>query len=406
MEYIKLADLFEKPISGEWGIELKDGEDGVNVIRTTNFTNLGRLNLQDVVKRNIDVKKYLNKQLEYGDIIIEKSGGSPNQPVGRVVIFEENDKNIYFCNNFTSILRPKKNIVYSRYALYLLKDLYNKKKVLKYQNKTTGIINLKLNDYLNGTLVEIPNIEQQIKIVEVLDKAHYLIDMRKQQLDELELLVKSRFVEMFGDPIKNSKGWKCPKIEDVVANEKNAIKAGPFGSALKKEYYVDSGYKIYGQEQVIREDVDFGDYYITQEKYKELENCAIKSNDVLISLVGTYGKLLIIPEEFKAGIINPRLMKITFDKSKINTIYFKYFFQSESLKNKLSNNTHGGTMPILNVGIVRNIYIPLPPIELQTQFADFITQVDKLKFEMEKSLKELEDNFNSLMQKAFKGELF
>ena len=185
---------------------------------------------------------------------------------------------------------------------------------------------------------------------------------------------------MFGDPIKNSKGWKCPKIEDVVANEKNAIKAGPFGSALKKEYYVDSGYKIYGQEQVIREDVDFGDYYITQEKYKELENCAIKSNDVLISLVGTYGKLLIIPEEFKAGIINPRLMKITFDKSKINTIYFKYFFQSESLKNKLSNNTHGGTMPILNVGIVRNIYIPLPPIELQTQFADFITQVDKLKF--------------------------
>ena len=211
---------------------------------------------------------------------------------------------------------------------------------------------------------------------------------------------------MFGDPIKNSKGWKCPKIEDVVANEKNAIKAGPFGSALKKEYYVDSGYKIYGQEQVIREDVDFGDYYITQEKYKELENCAIKSNDVLISLVGTYGKLLIIPETFEAGIINPRLMKITFNKDIVNTIYFKYFFQSESLRNKLSDNTHGGTMPILNVGIVKNIHIPVPPIELQNQFADFVKQVDKLKSQMETSLKELEDNFNSLMQKAFKGELF
>lgn len=285
--------------------------------------------------------------------------------------------------------------------------LYYAIKTLDFTNTDRAVMGATLNkSKLNEIVIPYCDLNKQIKIVDTLDKAQHLIDLKMEQLELLDELVKSRFVEMFGDPIKNSKGWKCPKIEDVVANEKNAIKAGPFGSALKKEYYVDSGYKIYGQEQVIREDVDFGDYYITQEKYKELENCAIKSNDVLISLVGTYGKLLIIPEEFKAGIINPRLMKITFDKSKINTIYFKYFFQSESLKNKLSNNTHGGTMPILNVGIVRNIYIPLPPIELQNQFADFVTQVDKLKFEMEKSLKELEDNFNSLMQKAFKGELF
>ncbi|MDZ7540899.1 restriction endonuclease subunit S [Clostridium perfringens] len=185
---------------------------------------------------------------------------------------------------------------------------------------------------------------------------------------------------MFGDPVINPKGWKYPKIEEVVANEKNAIKAGPFGSALKKEYYIKSGYKIYGQEQVISGDINLGDYYISEEKYKELENYAIKSNDVLISLVGTYGKLLIVPTIFEAGIINPRLMKITFNSNLINTIYFKFFFQSESLRNRLSDNTHGGTMPILNVGIVRNINIPIPPIELQNQFADFVKQVDKLKF--------------------------
>lgn len=336
-------------------------------------------------------------QVDNGDILMPMIG-----TVGNPVLVDTKQK--FAIKNVALFKLSNNEVVMGKYFYYLLcSDIVKKQLEKSKRGGTQNFVSLK---NLRDLRIPIVELNKQEKIVTILDKSYELIKIRKKQLELLNELVKSRFVEMFGDPIKNSKGWKCPKIEDVVANEKNAIKAGPFGSALKKEYYVDSGYKIYGQEQVIREDVDFGDYYITQEKYKELENCAIKSNDVLISLVGTYGKLLIIPEEFKAGIINPRLMKITFDKSKINTIYFKYFFQSESLKNKLSNNTHGGTMPILNVGIVRNIYIPLPPIELQTQFADFITQVDKLKFEMEKSLKELEDNFNSLMQKAFKGELF
>ncbi|MDZ7546732.1 restriction endonuclease subunit S [Clostridium perfringens] len=376
---MKLKDIFEKPISGEWGKEVGEGEKGSKVIRTTNFTNIGRLDLSSIVERDIDSIKHENKKLKFGDIIIEKSGGSPTQPVGRVVIFEETNEDVYFCNNFTSILRPNKNIV-PKFGLYLLKNLYNKKKVLKFQNKTTGIINIKLNDYLNNTEITIPNLEVQNRIAEVLNKTQELIDKRKEQIESLDELVKSKFIEMFGDPVINPKGWKYPKIEEVVANEKNAIKAGPFGSALKKEYYIKSGYKIYGQEQVISGDINLGDYYISEEKYKELENYAIKSNDVLISLVGTYGKLLIVPTIFEAGIINPRLMKITFNSNLINTIYFKFFFQSESLRNRLSDNTHGGTMPILNVGIVRNINIPIPPIELQNQFADFVKQVDKLKF--------------------------
>lgn len=98
-----LADLFEKPISGEWGIEVTEGEKGVKVIRTTNFTSLGRLNLSKVVVRNIDTEKYKNKALRYGDIIIEKSGGSPTQPVGRVVVFEENTDEKYCFGIFVLI---------------------------------------------------------------------------------------------------------------------------------------------------------------------------------------------------------------------------------------------------------------------------------------------------------------
>lgn len=405
MEYIKLADLFEKPISGEWGIELKDGEDGVNVIRTTNFTNLGRLNLQDVVKRNIDVKKYLNKQLEYGDIIIEKSGGSPNQPVGRVVIFEENDKNIYFCNNFTSILRPKKNIVYSRYALYLLKDLYNKKKVLKYQNKTTGIINLKLNDYLNGTLVEIPNIEQQIKIVEVLDKAHYLIDMRKQQLDELELLVKSRFVEMFGDPVKNVMQWE--KILCKEATLKIGSGATPKGG---NSSYKDEGISLIRSMNVYNNNfVENNLAYIDDEQAEKLKNVEVKRNDVLLNITGaSVARCCIVPPKYIPARVNQHVSILRCEDTKILPIFLCYQFTNENYQRllwEIASNS-GATREAITKQQIENLEVIIPPIELQNQFADFVTKVDKLKFEMEKSLKELEDNFNSLMQKAFKGELF
>ena len=249
--------------------------------------------------------------------------------------------------------------------------------------------------------INLPDKEKQEDIVATLEKVSKIIALRKQELSKIDNLIKARFVEMFGDPIQNPKGWHLALIEDVVADEKNALKAGPFGSALKKEYYVKSGYKIYGQEQVISGDHTFGDYYIDEERYKSLENCAVKAGDVLISLVGTYGKLLIMPEDFEPGIINPRLMKITFDKEKVNPYYFKFFFQSEALKRALSENTHGGTMDILNLGIVRKIVMPLPPLELQNKFVSFVHQVNKSKVKIQKALDETQTLFDSLMQQYF-----
>ena len=250
-------------------------------------------------------------------------------------------------------------------------------------------------------LIPFPSIEKQAVIADILSKAANIIGTRQKELQKLDELIKARFVEMFGDPIQNPKGWDTPLIENLVANEKNALKAGPFGSALKKEYYVESGYKIYGQEQVISGDHTIGNYYIDKEHYKTLANCAVQAGDVLISLVGTYGKLLIIPDEFEPGIINPRLMKITFDKNKVNPLYFKFFFQSESLKRVLSENTHGGTMDILNLGIVRKISMPLPPLKLQNKFVSFVEQVDKSKIAVQNALEKAQLLFDSLMQEYF-----
>ena len=128
------------------------------------------------------------------------------------------------------------------------------------------------------------------------------------------------------------KGWKWVKITDLAEDDKHALKAGPFGSSLKKESYVEEGYKIYGQEQVIRGDAFYGDYYVDNVKYQELSANKVKPFDVLISLVGTVGKVLILPDNCIEGIINPRLIKISLNLKVYMPKFFKYYFESSSVK--------------------------------------------------------------------------
>ena len=257
---------------------------------------------------------------------------------------------------------------------------------------------------LGETSFPLPPLKEQKRIADILDKAAELISLRKQQIEKLDLLVKSKFIDMFGDPVTNPKGWNVRRIFEVVHSDKNALKAGPFGSSLKKEFYVRSGFKIYGQEQVISGNPSFGDYYIDERKYNELQSCSVKEGDVLISLVGTYGKLLIIPHDFEPGIINPRLMKISFDLTLVNVVYFKCFFMTESLMFFLKGQTHGGTMGILNLGIVKNIKLPVPPLPLQTEFATFVKKVEEQKSQMQTGLEKLELNYKALMVEFFEGE--
>ena len=140
-----LADFIEVSFPGEWGQEDKDGS-GVKVIRTTNFTNNGKLDLSDVVTRDIDSAKIEKKKLFKGDIILERSGGTNDNPVGRVVYFEEDG--VYLFNNFTQLLRCKEG-VNSLFIFYSLFNYYqmNKNVIRSMGNKTTGIQNLKMDRY-------------------------------------------------------------------------------------------------------------------------------------------------------------------------------------------------------------------------------------------------------------------
>jgi type I restriction enzyme, S subunit len=298
------------------------------------------------------------------------------------------------------VIRPIEGKTSSEWIFWFLR---NKNTRLLAEKNMTGSAGQKRvpKAFLENVLIPLPTLDNQEQIVHELSTISGLIILRKLQLEDLDQLNKSVFYEMFGDPVLNEKGWGKEKVERLVSAEPNSIKAGPFGSALKKENYVERGYKIYGQEQVIRNDITFGDYYINGQKYLELKNYAVKENDVLISLVGTYGKLLIIPHAFEPGIINPRLMKISFDQKLIDPRYFKRLFESERFKDVLATQSRGGTMDILNVGIVKNLEIIVPPIELQNQFAEIVTQIETQKALVKQSIDETQRLFDSLMSKYF-----
>lgn len=228
--------------------------------------------------------------------------------------------------------------------------------------------------------INLPPLKRQLEAVEKLALVDKQVVIAKTQLDKLDSLVKSRFIEMFGDPIRNPLRMSVSSVEELAAPIKNSMKAGPFGSALKKEVYAESGYKVYGQEQVISGDQFLGNYYIDKEKYEQLNSCKVMPGDVLISLVGTVGKVLILSEDCQPGIINPRLVKITFDKRKIFPEYFAIAFSLESVRSSLLGKAHGQTMNVLNLGMIKKLKLPVPPISRQKEYLNFVAQVDKSRF--------------------------
>ena len=198
--------------------------------------------------------------------------------------------------------------------------------------------------------------------------------------------------------------WTISGLEALGKRVKPAIKAGPFGSSLKKDSYVKEGYKVYGQEQVIRGDYLYGDYFIDERKFRDLESCAVGEGDILLSLVGTTGKLLVLPKGAPPGIINPRLIRLSFDEQKILPVFFKYLFQSVNVQNELSRLAQGGTMDVLNARILRMVKVQLPSVQEQRAIATALSDVDALITALDKLIAKKRAIKTAAMQQLLTGK--
>ena len=370
----KLIDITGKCISGEWGQDDNEGI-GIPVLRTTNFTNEGVINYNSVVTRQITKKDLSRKYLKMGDIIIEKSGGSDNQPVGRVVYFE-GEENKYLFNNFTGVLRVLDRRQWlPKYIFYALFANYQSGGTRSFENKTTGLHNLKTDSYISSFKIAEITVEDQEIIVRKLDEIIYLISLRKQQLSKLDELVKSRFIELFGDPITNSKCLPTNNLGKVLL-----LKAGDFTAAsdIAAEPTTENIYPCYGGNGIrgyVAEYNQEGSY----------------------SLIGRQGALSGNVQYATGKFKNTEHALLVTPLIEMNSIWLNHLLINLDLQRYQT----GAAQPGLSVKNLQEIPIIEVPKEDQNQFAAFVEQVDKSKLAIQRSLDRLETLKKALMQKYF-----
>lgn len=255
--------------------------------------------------------------------------------------------------------------------------------------------------YLKEVIIPVPSIEIQRKIVYTFDRISKIIDKRKEQIASCDEVIKSQFIEMFGDLIHNTKGWETVTLEKCA----DILTGNPF----KSQGYTDDNnqIKICGGLIITPNGIEWEKAnYWNRAEMEGLEKYYLNKDDIVLAMdrpwISNGLKIAMIKECDLPTVLIQRTARIR--AKGINQVFMYYTLKDNKFKYhcKLTETT----VPHIAMGDINNYEIPKPPVELQNQFASFVQQVNKLKFRMEQSLKELEANFDSLMQRAFKGELF
>lgn len=387
----RLGDVFELQITGEWGNECSENETGTKVLRTTNFTSEGIINYNDVVVRSISEAKIEKKKLHYGDIILEKSGGTEKTPVGRVVFcdeFIENDT--YLCNNFTQAMRVNKAIAVPKYVFYFMWNLHYSGKTDLLQNKTTGIRNLQVKAYLNEDFY-LPSLEEQRKIAAVLDKVSDLIAKRRQQLDKLDLLVKARFVEMFGDPVSNSYQFPVLSLPELGELGRGVSKHRPRNAPE----LLGGKYPLIQTGEIANSDLYIHSYENTYSEVGFQQSKMWKAGTLCITIAANIAKTAILSFDacFPDSVVGFSA------NEKTNNIFVHYWFSF--FQEILEAQAPESAQKNINLKILSELKVIVPDIEEQNCFADFVEQAEKTKTRIRESLTKLETLKKALMQEYF-----
>ena len=399
IERIELGDLALSGgmVDGPFGSDLKASEyvaSGVPIIRLQNIKPGLFIQKEIQFVSENKAKELSRHNYQPGDLVIAKLG----DPCGVAAVVPKSTSPGIIVADVVRF-RGDPSRVDHFFISYFLNSPAGRRQIDAMAKGTTRQ-RCNLSD-LKSIKIDLPPIEEQKRIAAILNKADSLLRKRQQAIRLAEDFLRASFLDMFGDPVTNPKGWQVVKLGELAKSDRYAIKAGPFGSALKKECYVSSGYRIYGQEQVIRDDLTFGDYYINEDKYRELESCKVESGDMLISLVGTFGKICIVPPEFEPGIINPRLMKVSFDPLKATPRFMKALLTSDSMVRKIESLSHGGTMGIVNVGIMKELEIPVPPVAIQIRFEEVQQKLATLKANYHAAEEQTTSAFSALQSQYF-----
>lgn len=249
--------------------------------------------------------------------------------------------------------------------------------------------------------IDVPPLEEQHRIADILDKVTDLINKRRAQLDKLDLLVKSRFIEMFGDLARADCPYRKYKLVDVCENSDD-IKCGPFGTQLSKDEYQDNGVALWEIPQINSYFSTKPTHFLTKEKAEQLKMFSIIPGDIVMSRKGNVGRCALFPSDFDNGVMHSDVLRIRIDKQRVNPCFMVYQLHfSRAVQHQIEMVSSGAIMAGVNVTKLKNIEVHLPDFALQESFCLFASKYDDLKNSINESLKYLEKARQSLMQKYF-----
>ena len=265
------------------------------------------------------------------------------------------------------------------------------------QQAIGGVIKyIKLGN-LTEAEIPIPSVAEQNEIVIKLNKASELITLRKEQLVKLDQLVKSRFIELFGDPVINSKGWPVCELSEYI----QFLTSGSRGWA---QYFTESGEYFITIKNVKNCRITLDDVqHVVPPDNAEAKRTRVHEGDLLISITADLGRTGVVTKEIAdyGGYINQHLTCIRLNKDAVRPLYVAYYMESEAGKSQFQAKNQSAVKAGLNFNSINSLKLMVPPIELQEAFITFVEQTEKSKLAIQQSLNKLELLKKSLMQEYF-----
>lgn len=359
--------------------------DSIMLLRANNIRD-DMVNFDEVVY--VDRKKVTDKQLlKAGDILICTSSGS-KALVGKAAYIAEDIEATF--GAFCKVVRPR-----SQCAKYIghffCSPIYRE----RIANVAGGAnINNIRNEHIDELTISLPTLAEQESISALLDSVTTLISLRKQQIAKLDELVKARFVEMFGDPVSNPKGWEMAPLSSLAE-----IKIGPFGSLLHKEDYVSDEHPLVNPSHIVdgRIVVD-NELTVNDAKYEEMVAYHLHPGDVVLGRRGEMGRCAVVYEQ---GMLCGTGSLIIRPSNMMHPYFLQKIISYPTFKKAIEDMAVGVTMMNLNVPIVSSFMIPVLPRDQQDAYLAFVAQTDKQKLTIQRSLAKLELLKKALMQKYF-----
>ena len=379
------------------------------VIRNTNFTSSGVIDFSNIAYLQVEKRQLSKRRLEAGDIILERSGGGPKQPVGRVVFFDREVGDFSF-SNFTSVIRVKDKSAFDpRFVFYRLMELYQSGQTEDIQRRTTGIRNLDFTAYKERARFPKIPLPEQKKIAHILSTVQRAIEAQERIIQTTTELKKALMHKLFTEGLRNEpqkqteigpvpESWEPITLGELCEKPDGALQTGPFGSQLHKDEYEEGGIAVVNPTHLAGNRINHENVpRVSEEVAQRLGKHRLRKFDILFARRGEIGRQGLVTEAEETWLCGTGCFLVRASKPYIDNRFLALYFATDRLVKWLYAHAAGAIMPNLNNSVMQRLPVFYPDLETQTTIIETFTTIDQKLSAAFRRQAALQDLFRTLL---------